>query len=120
MREGLGQTRLEELFPDWSDEVDRRIAASEIRIKFWIVGGALTNFIVAVGVAVPLIFYMGQISRDISQATQTQQAQTIELAATSKWMQDRMVWEAKVESVLQDKGLAVDTRTGRRLPESTP
>jgi hypothetical protein len=90
-----------DLFPDWEADVDRRIAASEGRIKFWVLGGVLTNLFVAVCAAIPLIFYTGQISRDIAASLQTQQSQTVELAARAKWMQDRMIWEARVEAALK-------------------
>lgn len=97
--------RATDIFPDLSEEIDRRIAHSEQRLKYWVLAGIVTNLMVAIFAAVPTIFYIGQISRDINQALQNQQAQTVELAARAKWMQDRMVWEAKVSAALRARGL---------------
>ena len=99
--------RLEELYPEWSAEVDRRISASEIRIKFWVVGGALVNFIVAAGAAVPMIFYMGQISSNIAQSSADLKAQTIRIDTNAEWVRERMVWEARVESELEKRDIHV-------------
>lgn len=103
----LPPVRFEELYPEWSGEVDRRIAASEIRIKFWVVGGTLMNFIVAVGAAVPLIFYMGSISASITQSSSDIKAQTTRLDTNADWVRDRMVWEARVESALEKQNIHV-------------
>jgi hypothetical protein len=94
-----------ELFPELSDEIDRRISHAETRIKFWVMAGIAVNLLVAVAAAIPLVFSMGQISRDISVSTSTQQAQAIELVAQRKWMADRQIWEVRVESALQNKGI---------------
>jgi hypothetical protein len=107
IRPMLPHLRLEELYPDWSTEVDRRISASEVRIKFWVVGGALMNFMVAVGASIPLIFYMGQISTNISQSSVDIKTQTQRLDTNSDWVRDRMVWEAKVEAALEKQNIHV-------------
>jgi acyl CoA:acetate/3-ketoacid CoA transferase alpha subunit len=104
----LPKVRLEELYPEWSQEVDRRISASEIRIKFWVVGGALVNFIVAAGAAIPMIFYMGQISSNIAQSSADLKAQTLRIDTNAEWVRDRMVWEARVESALEKRGVLVE------------
>lgn len=103
----LPHLRLEELYPDWSLEVDRRISAAEVRIKFWVVGGALINFIVAAGAAVPMIFYMGQITSSINQTSVELKAQTTRIETNADWVRDRMVWEARVESALEKQNIYV-------------
>lgn len=108
----LPGVRFEELYPEWSTEVDRRIAASEIRIKFWVVGGTLMNFIVAVGAAIPLIFYMGTISSSITQSSADIKAQSARLDTNTDWVRDRMVWEARVETALEKQNIHVE-RNGR-------
>lgn len=107
VRQVLPHLRFEELYPDWSSEVDRRISASEVRIKFWVVGGALMNFMVAVGASIPLIFYMGQISTNISQSTTDLKTQTSRLDSNAEWVRDRMVWEARIESALEREKIPV-------------
>lgn len=113
------QVHPDELFPEWGHDVDRRIAASESRIKFWILSGVITNLLVAVGAAIPLVFYMGQISRDIAAAVASQEKTAISQAATDNWMRDRMVWEARVESILEGKGLTIRYDSKRQLPEES-
>jgi hypothetical protein len=107
VRDMLPHLRLEELYPEWSSEVDRRISASEVRIKFWVVGGALMNFIVAVGASIPLIFYMGQISTNISQSSADLKTQTSRLDTNADWVRERMVWEARIESALERQNIHV-------------
>lgn len=104
---GLPPVRFEELYPEWSSEVDRRIMASEVRIKFWVVGGALVNFLVAAGAAVPMIFYMGQITSTIQQSAVDLKAQTARLDTNADWVRDRMVWEARVESTLERQNIHI-------------
>lgn len=107
LRDLMPAVRLEELYPEWSAEVDRRIAASEVRIKFWIVAGAMANFLVAVGAAIPLIFYMGQITQNIQQWSLDLKAQTERLDTNADWVRDRMVWEARVETALEKQNIHV-------------
>jgi len=91
-----------ELFPDVSDEIDRRISHSEQRIKTWVLGGIAANLIVAILAAIPTIFYMGQTSRDISQASQ----QITILAATLKdheaKIQENTIWRAQMQARQDD------------------
>jgi hypothetical protein len=108
LKDLLPHVRLEELYPEWSTEVDRRIAASEVRIKFWVVGGALVNFVVAIGAAIPMIFYMGQITTNINQWSIDLKAQTARLDTNADWVRDRMVWEARVESALEKRDIHVE------------
>lgn len=110
----------EDLFPDWGVDVDRRIAASESRIKFWVLGGVITNLVVAVGAAIPLVFFFGQISRDIAATVAAQQASVISAEETVKWRQARMVWEARVESILESKGITVQRPEEHPLPQASP
>lgn len=113
LRDLLPHVRLEELYPEWSSEVDRRIAASEVRIKFWVVGGALVNFIVAIGAAIPMIFYMGQITTNINQWSIDLKSQTERLDTNADWVRDRMVWEARVESALEKSDIHVERTTSK-------
>ena len=96
-----------ELFPDVSDEIDRRISHSEQRIKTWVLGGIAANLLVAILAAIPTIFYMGQISRDINQAIARQTEQQAELVARGKWMNERMIWEARIEAALERQNIPV-------------
>lgn len=65
------------------------------------------NFFVAVGAAVPLIFYMGQITTSINQSSTDLKAQTSRLDTNADWVRDRMVWEARVESALEKQDIHV-------------
>lgn len=99
-----------DLFPDVSDEIDRRILHSEQRIKTWVLAGIATNLLVAILAAIPTIFYMGQISRDINQAIARQTEQQAQLVAQGKWMNDRMVWEARIEAALEQRNIRISER----------
>ena len=112
LRDLLPHVRLEELYPEWSTEVDRRIMASEVRIKFWIVGGVLTNLLVAISAAVPLIFYVGQITQSIQQTSSSLKVQTDKLDTNAEWVRERMIWEARVESALERQGVDI-ARNGK-------
>lgn len=102
-----------DLFPDLSEEIDRRIIHSETRIKYWVLVGVIVNFLIAIGAAIPVIWTSGQISADIRSSLQAQQSQALEMAARGKWMQDRMVWEARVEAALNAKGMRIPEENGR-------
>jgi hypothetical protein len=103
-----------DLFPDVSEEIDRRIQHSEQRIKTWVLGGIAANLLVAILAAIPTIFYMGQISRDINQAIARQTEQQAELIARGKWMNERMIWEARIEAALERENIRVSER---KIPE---
>jgi hypothetical protein len=110
-----GPIRGSELFPDVSDEIDRRIEHSEQRIKTWVLAGVAANLLVAIIAALPMIFYMGQISRDINQATIQQQALTQRLDKGEQWRNERMIWETRIEGRLYEKGILINHQ-----PEETP
>lgn len=112
---GPGPVRAVDIFPELSDELDRRIAHSEQRIKSWVIAGILANLMVAIMAAIPAIFYMGQISRDINQAMSQLKDNTTVLNDRGKWMNDRMIWEAETRMRLDriDHG-GDDQRDNRR------
>ena len=105
-----------DLFPDLKGDIDERVQHSEVRLKNWVLAGVIANLLVAIGGAGPIVFYLGQISRDINTSLATQQAQTVELQARQKWMQDRMVWEARVEAALEAKGFKMPSEPRRYEP----
>lgn len=102
-----GPIRGSELFPDVSDEIDRRIEHSEQRIKTWVLAGVAANLLVAIVAALPMIFYMGQISRDINQATINQASLQLRLDSDEKWRNERMIWETRIEAQLMQKGVVI-------------
>lgn len=96
-----------ELFPDLSEEMDRRVQYAEQRLKSWILAGIAANLFIAITAAIPLIFYMGQVSRDISMAIQQSTMIEAELKQRRIWTQERMVWEARVEAELATRGISI-------------
>lgn len=52
-----------EIAKEWSEEIDRRIVTSEIRIKLWIIGGILANLLVAMGGAIPITYNLGKMTQ---------------------------------------------------------
>jgi hypothetical protein len=101
------EVRGSDLFPDVSDEIDRRIAHSEQRIKTWVLAGVAANLLVAIMAALPMIFYVGQISRDINQSVAKQAELEAKIATDDKWRNSRLIWEARVESQLAEKGIII-------------
>jgi hypothetical protein len=101
-----------DLFPDISDEIDRRIIHSEQRIKTWVLAGVAANLIVAIVAAIPTIFYMGQISRDINQAIVKQAEMQAQQSKVEAWANRRMIWETKVQGQLAAKGIIVNVPDG--------
>lgn len=93
-----------ELFPDMSEEIDRRIQHSEHRIKYWIVVGVLANLITLIGAAIPMVFFLGQMTSTASQALTTIQDQQSELDTMRIWREDRNLWESSAEQWMMSKG----------------
>lgn len=91
-----------DIFPDISDEIDRRIAHAEQRIKTWVLGGIAANLLVAIMAAIPTIFYMGQMSRDISQQNQQITVLIAQMKDFDQRIQDNTIWRARMEERLQD------------------
>src|SRR5688572_14923029 len=90
-----------DLFPDVSDEIDRRIGHSEQRIKFWVMAGVAANLLVAILAAIPTIFYMGQASRDISQVQGHVTVMAGEVKEQNVRIQENTIWRARMEERLQ-------------------
>lgn len=44
---GIPQVRATDLFPELSDDIDRRIMHSETKIKLWVIGAVLANAMAA-------------------------------------------------------------------------
>jgi len=87
-----------DLFPDISDEIDRRIQHAEQRIKTWVLGGIAANLLVAIMAAIPTIFYMGQVSRDISQTNQTVTLLAASIKDQENRIQENTIWRARMEA----------------------
>lgn len=95
-----------DLFPGLSEEIDRRIAYSEQRIKNWVLGGIIANVLVVAGAAIPMVFYLGQMSRDGAQALATIQVQQSQLATIQNDVQKRIIWETTAEQWMVSKGFS--------------
>ena len=97
-----------ELFPDVSEEIDRRIKHSEQRIKYWVVGGIVVHMFTLLLALIPAVFYLGQISRDISEASKAVTEQKSELRAmtqeSTSWRSERVIWESNAEQWMITKG----------------
>ncbi len=93
-----------DLFPELSADVDRRIAAAESRIKNWVLVGVLANFFVIVGAAVPMIFYLGRITEQATQALSVIQASDVKVSNHEAWMRKRERWEVQVQSWMEGRG----------------
>lgn len=97
-----------DLFPDLADEIDRRVAHAEQRIKNWVLVGILTNFLMISLAAIPCVFYLGQLSHDATDALIRIQANRVELDALKIDRENRKIalaaWQSSVESYLIQHG----------------
>lgn len=109
---------LYELFPELSQDVDRRIQHAETRIKYWVVAGVLANLLALIGAAIPLVYYLGGVQAQTSTVASTVQSTSSQLSRTGDWMQDRELWEQSMELWAQQKGYIPprDTRRFRSQP----
>jgi Tfp pilus assembly protein PilN len=93
-----------DLFPEMSDEIDRRDSHLEQRIKFWVMAGVAANLLVAILAAIPVIFYMGQVSRDVSQMQNQITMLTANIKEHEVRIQENTIWRARMEERNQDEG----------------
>lgn len=97
-----------DLFPDLERDVDKKISDSaervESKIKNWVIAGVAANLISILGILLPAVFYLGQMSRDASVALATIQAQQVQLNNNEQWKARRILWEQAVEQYLVGKG----------------
>jgi hypothetical protein len=94
-----------DVFPDAisGEEVDRRIASSESRIKFWVVACVATNLVLAL----PTIFYMGRMAQSVEEmSSSVKELQANRQKGDSDSM-DQRIWNARVEAALRAKGIIV-------------
>lgn len=100
----VGDVKATELFPELSDDINRRITASETRIKYWVIMGILGNTVGLLAIALPLVFYLGQISTSFD-STVEQVAETRRLAVVDgDWKRDQMIWRATAEQWMIAQG----------------
>lgn len=87
-----------------SEELDRRILHSESRIKFWVIGGILANILSLAAVAIPLIFYLGQMQTQFASTVASAGVSESELRKLDRWKLEREIWEQAVNNHLSPKG----------------
>lgn len=93
-----------DLFPELEGEIGRRIAHAEQRIKNWVLVGILTNFLVVAMAGIPSVFFLGQLSRDASDALVQIKANRDELDRRRIWMGRRDLWESSAEQWMISRG----------------
>lgn len=101
----LGDIAAKDLFPDAVsiDDVDQRVMHSETRTKFWIIACVSTNLVLAL----PTVFYVGRMAQAVEQMSQSVKDLQTSQQVSEQWVRDRMIWEAKVEAALRQKGVEV-------------
>lgn len=100
----VGDVKATELFPELSDDINRRIAASETRIKYWVIMGILGNSIGLLTIALPLVFYLGQISTSFDSTVDEVKGIKQAAAGDGDWKRDQMVWRATAEQWMVTQG----------------
>lgn len=49
-------------------DVNRRIEHAETRIKYWVIGGICANLLAMMGVGIPMVYYLGTLNAQTTQA----------------------------------------------------
>ena len=93
-----------DLFPGLDSDIDRRIAAAETRLKFWIVMGVLTNLLIGLSVAIPLLITGTRLITELEASMDLSLRQNATLSARGRWMDERMEWENSAEPYLDELG----------------
>lgn len=94
----------------FDDEVDKKISYSERGIKNWVLLGILANVLVAIAGVVPIVFYLGSMQAQFTDALNRISESNIQLKAQAIWMKDREIWEAQIEATLRERGIDTPTR----------
>jgi len=88
------------LSDELKDYINDRDKSVEQRVKFWVVGAALTNVLALL----PVIFFLGGIYQNANASLDLLKEQQKELAQRGLWMQDRERFELAVELWAEPKG----------------
>lgn len=100
----LGPLNAFDVYPELSEEIDRRILHSETRIKYWVLGGVLANVATFALTAIPSVFYLGQLSTNLENATTLLSVQVQELQRIKEQQERRNSWEVAAEQWMIGQG----------------
>lgn len=79
-------------------DVNRRIEASETRIKNWVLVGIAANLLAGMGMGIPMVYYLGTLNAQTTQAI-AQMNKSVEGAELMSKRLDRIEWRQR--AVLQ-------------------
>lgn len=104
MHELGSRPNVHDLFPELSQDMDRRILHAETRIKYWVVAGVLMNLLIFLSAGLPLVYYLGQIQTQARAALDTIKTTTQVVNDRNKAIQRQELWEQSIESWAESKG----------------
>lgn len=93
-----------DLFPDLDEDIDRRIAHAETRIKYWVIIGVLANVAALIGLGAPLIYYLGSMQAQASVAIASLSKSSDQLERQQNWIRKREMKDASLEAWAKTKG----------------
>lgn len=76
-------------YDSYDADVNRRIEASESRIKYWVISGIVANLLAMMGVGIPMVYYLGTLNAQTTQA----------IADMNKSVLDREQQAAKISEI---------------------
>ena len=110
--------RMHHMFPEFSQDVDRRILHAETRIKSWVVGGILANVMALFMFCVPMVYYLGKMQAQFTTALAAVTDNSKALSNRREWIRDREMWEESVDRWGKSKGFNPPPRRNMRDLES--
>jgi hypothetical protein len=60
-----------EAYEAYDQDVTRRLDHAETRIKYWVVAGICANLLALVGLGIPMVYYLGTLNAQTTQALTT-------------------------------------------------
>lgn len=54
-----------ELYPEISQEIDRRIQHSVTQVKYWVIAGVLGTLVTTIGFGIPAVYNLGRLTIQI-------------------------------------------------------
>ncbi len=103
---------LEELEANLKDYIDNRDAATEQKIKLWVMGAVLAQ----IAVWIPVVFFIGGIYQSVLASNEQVKVSQKELATYAVWMNDREKWEQAIEQWAEPKGFKPPHRKELPIP----
>lgn len=93
-----------ESYEAYERDVTQRISHSETRIKYWVIAGVVANLLVLIGVGVPMVYYLGQMSAQATEVIASVAKTSMQLDKIEVTQRRQAVWQYAAEQWMQSQG----------------